>query len=159
MRECYAFDVDGVLVNNDRRLRIAIELSSALGRDFHELLHDENLMNLDEPRLPGIELLKDRASKGCIVIITGRPVRLKDVTIKQILDFSGVMPDHILMRRNNDRRPSVTVKVELLDKVTGRGVEILEYHDDDADILRAVKERFPWIRLYLHEGSSYRVIF
>lgn len=159
MKGCYAFDVDGVLVNNDRRLRLAIELSSVLGGNFHEFFHDENLMNLDGPRLPGIELLKDRASKGCIILITGRPVRLKDITIKQILDFSGVMPDHVLMRRNGDRRPSVTVKLELLEKVISRGVEILEYHDDDADVINAVKEKFPWIKLYLHEGSSYRVIF
>ena len=157
MNEAYAFDVDGVLVDNEVRARKAMELSRALGRDFHEVLHYESLLPLDKPRESGIKLYKNRSKKGLVIIVTGRPKKLLKATINQIVEFTGIKPHYVLTRSNNDRRPSYKVKADLIALAIKKGMEVIEFHDDDKEVLREIRSRFPWVRLYLHEGPSYRV--
>lgn len=154
--KAYCFDMDGVLVDISERLRTANELSKE-GYDFWRLFFSEDLIMLDKPRNVGIELLKDRAKLGSILIITGRPKRLKEITIDQLIRFAGVKPDGIFMRMDNDYRPSVRLKIELLTRAIKEGYELIELHEDDEEVLKEVKREFPWIKLYLHSDNSFKV--
>ncbi len=152
---CYAFDVDGVIVDVSERLRIANEMSGGKRNLFWRYFFSEDLIKLDKPRSIGINLVRDRASKGCIVVITGRPKRLRDVTIKEFMEYTGVSPCKVFMRNNRDYRSSAIIKVELISLALNQGFEIIEFHDDSEEVLRAVKEVYPWMKLYLHTPYGY----
>jgi len=157
--ECYAFDVDGVLLDVSERLRVAEERVRYTGLNFWDVFFDEELLNLDRPRPAGEAVLRERVSHGSIVIITGRPQRIYGITLNQLIKFFNVTPVRIYMRRNGDYRPSYIVKAELIKHAVSDGFEIIEYHDDDEDVLRAVRSVNPDITLYLHVGNSYRVVW
>jgi len=152
---CYAFDIDGVVVDVSERLRVAMERAGNDRRLFWRYFFSEELMTLDKPRELGIELVRDRAVRGSIIIITGRPKRLRDVTLHQFTQLTGVRPYRVFMRSDRDYRKSCIVKLELLTKAIKSGLEVTEFHDDDEEVLKKVKSAYPWIKLYLHTPSSY----
>ena len=154
----YAFDVDGVLVDIRTRLNKAKELSKSK-KDFWSYFYSYELMNLDRPRKIGLRLLQDRMKRGKVIIITGRPLRLRDVTINQLINYGIDINKiaYIFMRRDEDLRPAHIVKFELLEKALTLGFDIIEYHDDDEDVLKRLKKTYPHIKLYLHYNDSYRV--
>ncbi len=154
MSEAYAFDIDGVIVDVSERLRHALTLSEGDRREFWELFFSEELMRLDKPREIGVRLVRDRAARGEVVVITGRPARLKELTVKSFIKLTGVKPAAIFMRGNRDLRPSPKVKAELLGRALGEGFNIIEYHDDSEEVLNEVRARYPWIKLYLHVGGD-----
>ncbi len=153
----YAFDIDGVIVDVTERLRRAHDLSRGNRKLFWDFFFSEELLSLDKPRSVGIKLLIDRARRGRIIIITGRPVRLKEHTLRELLEYTGIKPHAIFMRRNNDLRASRVVKLELLKRAISLGYEVVEYHDDDEEVLRAIVYEFPEIRLFIHEDNTYRL--
>jgi len=157
---CYAFDIDGVIVDVTERLRVALEVSGGVkNRKFRDTFFDPDLIiRLDKPRPIGIELVRDRARKGCIIVITGRPRRLKDVSMEEFIKFTEVRPKAIFMRSNRDYRPSCIVKVELVEKALRLNYEIIELHDDDEEVLRSVKNTFPNIRLVHHLSNTYVIL-
>ncbi len=151
----YAFDVDGVLVDCRKRLEYAVEVSKYRGRDLWEVFFSDELMEWDTPREVGIELIRDRASKGGVIIVSGRPSRLRRLTEEQIVTLSGVRPLKLYLRRDGDRRPAPKVKAELLEKAIKDGFEVIEFHDDSEEVLRELKRLFPWIRFYLHSNGFF----
>lgn len=158
MRNTYAFDVDGVIVDVSERLRLAKELSRNK-KEFWELFFSDKLHELDKPRLAGVEAVRDRARRGYVIIVTGRPQKLFKVTLKQVIEFTGVKPAYIYMRRTGDMRPSATIKLELLERAMNEGFNIVEYHDDEEEVLKNIMNTYPNIILYLHYNDSYRVFF
>ncbi|MCS7108656.1 MAG: hypothetical protein RMH77_02135 [Sulfolobales archaeon] len=153
-----AFDVDGVLVDIDERLKVAKELSKiSESENFWEIFFDESLMNLDRPRDVARELIKSKVGVYGVIIITGRPKKLYKQTINQLGLFYDLNPDKIYMRERYDRRPADTLKLELLGKAINEGFNIIEYHDDDELVLSRIKNTYPHITLYLHDKISYRV--
>mgnify|MGYP000055858626 CR=1 FL=1 len=160
LRSCYAFDIDGVVADVSKRLSLALSMSGGVKNNiFWEVFFDERLIEeLDTPRNVGVDLVKDRAGRGCIVVITGRPKRLRDVSIKEFIKFTGVRPALILMRGNRDFRPSYIVKLKLIDQVLRLGYEIIEFHDDDLEVLKNVKRLYPFIRLYYHFNNKFKLL-
>ncbi len=158
MRDTYAFDVDGVIVDVSERLRRAKELSRNK-KEFWELFFSDELHELDKPRPAGVEAVRDRARRGYVIIVTGRPQKLFKVTLKQVVEFTGVKPAYIYMRRTGDMRPSATIKLELLERAMNEGFNIVEYHDDEEEVLKNIMNTYPNITLYLHYNDSYRVFF
>ena len=158
LRNAYAFDVDGVIVDPSERFRIAKELSKNR-KEFWEVFFSEELCKRDKPRLAGIRAVKERAVKGCIIIITGRPYRLFDITLEQVVEFTGVKPARIYMRRTGDVRPSTSVKLELLERAIREGFNVIEFHDDEEEVLRKIMYAYPDITLYLHYDDKCRLYF
>ncbi|RLG76564.1 MAG: hypothetical protein DRO12_04225 [Thermoprotei archaeon] len=159
MFRVYVFDIDGVILDVRERLRYAKELSRTLNTDFMQVFLSEELLLFDKPRRVGLELLKERMSRGRIALITGRPRRLHQATVEQLrsvgIDVSKIW--RIFMRSNNDRRPAPLVKLDFLDYIESVGGCIAEVHDNEEDLLKLVKSMFPGAKLYLHEDDSYRL--
>jgi len=152
-----AFDVDGVIADVSRRLTVARELAEFYGRDFWEVFFSDELLMLDRPRAVGVELVRLAHAEGFhVIIITGRPSRLRDFTLNQVINYTGVRPDAIYMRRNRDRRSAAVVKVDLLAKALRNGFDVMEYHDDSEEVLKEVRSKYPWITLFLHLGDTFR---
>lgn len=155
---CFVFDVDGVLVNPSRRYREALRRSRGDRDSFWELFLSPSLMALDEPRQLGINLLLDRLKRGRVVIVTGRPERLRRATINQLSEF-GVPVRHVdafLMREDGDFRKEWDVKPEILRTyVEAKGLKVIEIHDDEPRTLEAMSRIFPEAKLYLHKGRHY----
>jgi phosphoglycolate phosphatase-like HAD superfamily hydrolase len=73
-----------------------------------------------------------------IVYLTGRPERLRRDTVKWLKD-NGFPEGQVFMRRNNDRRPSATMKLYRLDQLKAeRPVAILV--DDDVKVCAAAEK-------------------
>lgn len=155
----FAFDVDGVLFDVSTRLNIAKERAIYRGTNFWDEFFNEELIQLDRPRDVIYELINYRISEGGIIIVSGRPRRLYNITLEQISKYYGFKPFKMYMRRDNDYRPSDVIKVELIKKVIEEGLNVVEYHDDDLKVLKRVKSLYPQIVLYLHEGSNYRIVW
>jgi len=158
MKYC-AFDVDGVLLDVSERFRIAKELvESGRERDFWRVFFREELLLLDKPRGISIELINSRVGRYGLIVITGRPANLYKITLEQIVQNFKLRPTKIFMRRVNDYRPSTIVKLELIEKALNEGYEVVEYHDDDLQVLKTIKKLYPGITLYFHQGDSYRIL-
>ncbi len=157
--KCFAFDVDGVLFDVSARLNVARERSVYRGTNFWDEFFNEELIHLDKPREAVYELISCRIREGKIVIISGRPRRLYNLTLEQISRYYGFRPLICYMRKDNDYRPSDVIKVELIKRALESGLNIVEYHDDDLKVLKKVKLLYPQIALYLHEGDGYRVVW
>lgn len=165
--EYYVFDIDGVLVDPRRRLEIALS-EAGIGphelkadrwrkaREFWRAFLNPQLLALDEPRRTGISLLKDRASKGRILVVTGRPSRLRRDTILQLKDL-GVygLISALLMRRRGDYRPEWAVKPEILKRYVEDVYAVREIHDDNERTLRGYSKEFPGAKLYLHFDDEF----
>ena len=158
MKYC-AFDVDGVLLDVSERFRIAKELvESGRERDFWRVFFSEELLLLDKPRITSVELINSTVGRYGLIIITGRPANLYRITLEQIIQNFKLRPTKIFMRRVNDYRPSTIVKLELIEKTLNEGYELVEYHDDDLEVLKTIKRLYPGITLYFHQGDSYYIL-
>jgi phosphoglycolate phosphatase-like HAD superfamily hydrolase len=154
MLEVFIFDVDGVIIDSSERLRRATLLSQTFNKPLEAFLFDPELMKLDKPRAVGVRLFKERASTGYVVVVSGRPQYLYSITVNQIKEFTGVKPFKVLLRNRNSRSPSYQVKLEHVRRLISSGYEVIEFHDDDIRAVNAVKEAFPWVRAYHHEGDD-----
>ncbi len=156
----YVFDVDGVLLDVSERLRVARERARSRNQ-FWETFFSPQLLELDKPRRVGIDLLLDRARKGLIAIVSGRPRKLLSHTIKQLTHLCGIPAEaiwRIELRDEGDRRPSHVVKLEKVLGIAYEGFSIEEVHDDDEQYLHALRRYLPKARLYLHRGEAYEVL-
>lgn len=125
------FDVDGVLVDFRRRWRLA----ASKGERFWEELLDPRNFSLDYPKEEGIRALKRARERGLeIVVLTGRPERLRFVTEQQLRGLGYSM---LIMRPNADKRPGPEFKEEALSGLSS-ALRIEEIHDDEERILRAL---------------------
>lgn len=152
---CYSFDIDGVVVDVRLRLKEA-KRAEALGESFEEVFFDESLIKrLDLPRPVGVELVRERASKGRILVVSARPARLRRVTVDEFIRFTGVEPLAVLLRRPGDVRRAGVVKAENLEEAEKKLCWVMEHHDDDKGVLEYLASRLPWLRLYLHYDDGY----
>ncbi len=160
MIKTFVFDIDGVLFDVSRRLSIAKQYSHGNEREFWKYFFQEELLKYDIPRKIGIELLLDRLSMGRIIIVTGRPNRLRLATLNQLSNF-GIPIDkisEILMRKDNDYRKGYIVKEEMIKILISRGINIEEIHDDDEIFLKRMRILLN-CRLYLHKDMNIIELF
>ncbi len=154
MSEIFIFDVDDVIVDSSERLKKASTLSQIFKKPLEAFLYTPELLSLDRPRALGVRLFKERARRGHVVVVSGRPQRLYNFTLKEIKEFTGVEPFKILLRSRNTRSPHYKVKLEHVRRLISSGYEVMEFHDNDMRAINAVKEAFPWIRTYHHIGTD-----
>lgn len=92
----------------------------------------------DAPLDEGLAIATSLAKAHEIIYLTGRPERLRKDT-EAWLKQHGFPPGKIYMRRDNDRRPSATMKLGRLQRLAAeRKVAILV--DDDAAVVKAAQQ-------------------
>ncbi len=145
--ECFfVFDVDGVLIDNSERVYRAKAMRGRI--DFYS----RELMLLDKPREPGIKALLDRLNQGKVIILTGRPIRVKKQTMDQ-LSFFGIPLKriHRIFFRDTKEDPIQWKKEKLIE--LSQEYIICEVHEDEEEVLEMVKRKIPSSRTLLHKGS------
>ncbi len=152
----YVFDIDGVLLDVSQRIALAEKASHGNTSLFWRYFFSEEFLQFDKPRKTGIDILLDRMRKGIVIIVTGRPSRLRRATLYQLqsigIPIGGIK--EIYMRSNNDHRKSYLFKLEAIERILLKGHTILELHDDDEEFLKRVKRILIHARLYLHSGNN-----
>ena len=138
------------------RLRLAEELSKGRKNLFWHYFFSEELLALDKPRLIGIQLLLDRLSQGLVAIVTGRPQRLRHITLRQ-LKMLGIPVKQIWrleMQSDSNTRKSIYFKLETILSIYYEGFPVVEVHDDELEVLMAIRRYLPKTRLYLHSNDQ-----
>ncbi len=131
MRPLAVFDIDGVLADARHRQRHLEHRPKRWDAFFAEVA--------DDPPLPtGVALAQEAAGDCEVVYLTGRPERCRADTAGW-LQRHHLPPGRLVMRRERDRRPARTAKLELLTELAvGRTVAIVV--DDDEAVCRAGRE-------------------
>jgi len=140
------YDIDGVLVDPSERMEAARRAG-----DFWRAFLDPGLLRLDKP-YPGMveRANRDAAAGRRVILLTGRPERLRHATLDELRRFGlNVDSVELVMRRDRDRRPARIVKPELLEHYLGPGVEPDEVYEDELGVALELRRRFPRARIYL----------
>ncbi|MEU3059819.1 hypothetical protein AB0P12_20560 [Streptomyces subrutilus] len=91
-----------------------------------------------DPPLPrGVALAVASAADCEVVYLTGRPERCRADTADW-LDRNGLPEGRVWMRRDQDRRPARTTKLEVLRRIA-KGREVRMLVDDDELVCRAAR--------------------
>ena len=102
-------DLDGCLSNDIWRRKLIVIPETANRGDpaWQNRFHDYHANCLhDDP----VNLHEVHRWTGELIVMTGRPVRYAEQTRTWIRRRLGIRPLHILMRNNNDHRPSHELK-------------------------------------------------
>jgi len=159
MEKVVVFDLDGVLVDNSKRLKRSLEevgassLASLRGKQrekFWSIFLSDKHIDLDEPIYENIEKARKYKEEGYkVVVVTGRPSTMRKRTLVQLRAF-GVPFDEIMFRERGDYRKVWQYKVEAL-----RGLgNVVAFYDDEEEVLMRVKSSFPNVKCYLCRGSK-----
>lgn len=137
----YIFDIDGVLADIEHRLIYR-------KRNDFDNFYDEDIMAKDKLISAGKELLDLMNKDGIVVYSTGRPERTRKTTIEWLVKY-GFPVRAILMREDNDFRPSPEVKLDHVWEIMKEFRETLEtsngtvyFIDDDPKNVEAVERNY-----------------
>jgi len=141
------FDIDGVLIDCSKRLLKCEEEAGSSKRLFWNCFLSPKYMHLDKPIDFGFEVLRDRIAKGLnIVIITGRTDNMTQKTVEQLKSL-GVEGVPIVFRRRGNFTKDYIYKPSAAKRL---GLEVLEVHEDDFEVLKSFKELYPNAKTYLY---------
>ncbi|GAB6946490.1 hypothetical protein JCM16161A_06200 [Vulcanisaeta sp. JCM 16161] len=130
-----SFDIDGVLVNSENRLRLCLKYDG--GVDWDCFL-DCNKLFMDRPKPRNIDLLKLLRSRGFgIIIVTGRRESMRECTMNQLRNFGISEFEGLFMRPDNNTEPDYVYKLWMIKNLLRR-YEILVHFDDNADTVSAL---------------------
>jgi phosphoglycolate phosphatase-like HAD superfamily hydrolase len=121
-RPLAVFDLDGTLADTAHRQRFL----ECKPRDWDAFFA---AAPQDPPLAEGVALALKSAEECEVVYLTGRPERCRRDTVDW-LAAQGLPEGHIWMRRNGDRRPARSTKLEILRRLA-RDREIRVLVDDD----------------------------
>jgi len=125
-------DIDGVLADVRHRLSYVEQRPKDWDAFFAAAVNDSLLPE-------GLEVALDLADRFTIVYLTGRPERCRADT-KAWLDKYRFPAGQLIMRRDNDRRPARSTKLDELQKLGGpTRVAILV--DDDQRVIGAAEAK------------------
>jgi FMN phosphatase YigB (HAD superfamily) len=158
-KEVVVFDIDGVLIDNSERYRMALrevsdkvvshtELRGVDRTRFWEVFLSPKYLHLDRPVEKALELLRARKREGYpIVIITGRTDNIARHTLAQLKRF-GVEYDVAVFRRKGHFVEDAKFKALVVREL---GLKVVEWHEDIPDIvavaLKLVKKGvYHWYR-------------
>lgn len=148
MREVQIADLDGCLADDRwRRALIRPEPSDrGVGWqdkfvEYHQASWRDTVENLSALR------------EGCdLVILTGRPLWTRPLTLAWLAEVAGLDPLHVIFRNNSDHRPSVEVKREQL------GWLLTNYGIRRERIVEAIDDMEPIVEMYRTAGLTARVV-
>lgn len=130
-RPLAVFDLDGTLADTGHRQRFLERRPRDWDRFFAAAI--------DDPVLPdGVRMALDSAGECEVVYLTGRPERCRSDTLSWLVG-NGLPEGRLWMRRDDDRRPARTTKLEILRKLA-RAREVRMLVDDDLLVCEAVEQ-------------------
>ncbi|MFC9647333.1 hypothetical protein [Streptomyces sp. NPDC056937] len=121
-RPLAVFDLDGTLAETGHRQHFL----ERRPRDWNGFF---GAAGQDTPLAEGVRLVAEAADECEVMYLTGRPERCRADTLAW-LRAHGLPEGRIWMRRNDDRRPARTTKLEILRRLAG-GREVRMLVDDD----------------------------
>ncbi|MFI6685229.1 hypothetical protein [Streptomyces sp. NPDC050485] len=130
-RPLAVFDLDGTLADSAHRQHFL----ERKPRDWDAFF---DAAPTDPPLAEGVRLCLKAAQECEVVYLTGRPERCREDTVAWLAG-QGLPAGRIHMRRNDDRRPARTTKLEVL-RGLGRGREVRMLVDDDELVCDAAEQ-------------------
>ncbi len=125
-----SFDIDGVLVNSESRLRLCLRPNNEV--DWDCFLDCKKLF-MDKPKPRIIDILKQLRNRDFgIIIVTGRRESMRECTINQLRSFGVNEFEELFMRPDNNTDPDPIYKSWTIKSLLRR-YEILVHFDDNAD--------------------------
>ncbi len=129
------FDVDGVLADVEHR-RHHVSGSRRDWDAFFEAAADDTLL------AQGAAMVHHEQGAGRLVVyLSGRPERLRGVTLKWLHD-NGLPPADLVLRPDADHSPAVTFKLDRLREMAS-AFTIALLVDDDTQVVDAVRRHDP----------------
>lgn len=145
--KCCIIDVDGTLVDSEKRFKLGQKGNKI---DWNFILDPAVVKTFDRP-MPR-EII-DRIKQICkeleceqIIILTGRPERLREVTIQQLSEV-GIKYDRLIMRKEGDYRKEIDYKLSIIQEIS-RHCNIVAVFDDNEEVLKCVKVLLPNVRTF-----------
>ncbi|MBB2949148.1 phosphoglycolate phosphatase-like HAD superfamily hydrolase [Actinoplanes lutulentus] len=129
------FDVDGVVADVRHRLRHVARRPKNWAAFFAAA-------DRDAPLQAGIDLVHHYAADHYLVWLTGRPERLRRVTLRWFAE-QGLPDGRLLMRPDDDRRPAREYKSGQLRRLAKEGVIAVVVDDDPAVVKRLKADGLP----------------
>lgn len=129
-RPLAVFDLDGTLAETAHRQHF-LESRPKDWKGFFDAAGQ------DTPLAEGVALVLKSAEECEVVYLTGRPERCRQATLTW-LRVNGLPDGRLFMRRNDDRRPARTTKVERLGALAAKR-EVRMLVDDDELVCDAVE--------------------
>lgn len=117
MKTTVLVDLDGTLFNVDHREDLA---KASQWDEFHSLIPGDAIYS------DVIEVVNKLGAFNNIVAVTARPEKWRNLTNDQ-LNKHCPRVDIVLMRKDNDYRPSPEVKIDLLEEYFGSKEAVLSH--------------------------------
>lgn len=143
MRRISIVDLDGCISDDRWRRHLIGEANGAKDRyhEYHKCLLRDEPANLHE-------IVGDQ-----FVIITGRPVRYRELTTLWLRDV-GIEPLYTMMRNDNDHRPVGELKGLMLQAL----LDVNSYGIQPEEIIDAIDDREVVVAEYRKLGFAARVV-
>ncbi len=125
-----AFDIDGVLADARHREHHLARRPKDWEGFFAEARQDE-------PIAAGRQALLDALEGETVVLISGRPERLRQATVDWLAEH-GFPQVQVFLRRDIDHRPASVVKAEMLAGLGGP-LKVSQVRDDDPAVVAALQ--------------------
>jgi len=131
--ECWIFDLDGTLANDDRRKHYLLETPMNWDGWYSEVIRDR--LNLDIAKFVDYGI-----SRGIkIILCTGRDERCRVDTEQWLRDYK-VKYEILYMRKNKDFRQDDIIKKEMLDDMRFRGYNPTMAFEDRDRVVKMWRE-------------------
>lgn len=131
-RPVAVIDIDGTVADVRHRLHLLDSDSPTRWADFFDAAGDDPVLR------DGAELARRLAVEHDIVWLTGRPVRLAELTRRWLVE-QGLPVGELLMQPHGDKRPARLVKLERLLELRRRRTIVLVV-DDDPRVVSQLRE-------------------
>ena len=135
------FDVDGTLMNVEKRVQYSKETKTPTDRymNWNNFLDPMTMMLKDTPNKDVCEVAKVLHTSCKIIITSARNERHRKVTEIQLAN-AGVKYDAMYLRDDDDFRPDDVVKAELLGKIIADGYDPTIAYDDRNQVVSKWRE-------------------
>ncbi|MHA1615983.1 MAG: hypothetical protein ACTSX9_01580 [Candidatus Njordarchaeales archaeon] len=169
------FDLEGVLIDNHKRLRHALRKLSVNSINdipmskktlFWKIYFDPNLAErLDSVNLDALKILLKKKAEGYkIAIISGAPKEIVNIGLRKLREIAekenhklGI--DYVFWRPPGDKRKASAFKLDVAKRLkTLFREEIVEIHDDDYNVIESFRKigvkTYYWRNLKLVNDES-----
>jgi len=153
------FDLDGVLIDNTERYKLALaevdpntkiheELRGGKISVFWRVFLSSKYIDRDKPVDRAVEMLRERREKYPVVILSGRTSNVLNETVDQLNRFS-IDFDVLIMRREGTYIKDADFKKSVVEEL---GLQVAEVHDDSPYVIEALlpyasRGTFYWYRV------------
>jgi len=145
-RRACIVDVDGTLIDSSERFRVA----TRRGRiDWKVALDPKLVETLDKPMPEDIlRTIVEKCREMCdiVIVLTGRPRRLEEITRRQLREI-GFKYDLLIMREDYDLSDEISFKLRKIRDLYKK-FNIVAIFDDNFQFLVAARSVVPSARLY-----------